>query len=108
MQVLVGELGTVSLLLSAPCALLPKKDHPLMQHSSARLQDSSPKAWDAPLLLLSLELLRPPLYFNFKGLLLVLVLSLPISPRLAAEARRARGEDAMRSVRESWCRKVLW
>lgn len=54
-----------------------------MQHSTARLQDSSPKAWDAPLLLLSLELPGPPLCFNFKDLLLVLVLSLPISAHVA-------------------------
>lgn len=78
--------GTVFLLL-AVCALLPKQNHPVMQHSTARLQHSSPKVWDAPLLLLSLELSGPPLYFNFKDLLLVLVLPLPISPHLAAEAR---------------------
>lgn len=82
----VRAIGTVWLFLSAVCALLRKKNHPVTQHSTARLQDSSPKAWDAPLLLLSLELPGPPLYFNFKDLLLVLVLSLPISPHLAAEA----------------------
>lgn len=67
-----------------------------MQHSTAKLQDSPPKAWDAPLLLLSLELPGPPLYFNFKDLLLVLVLSLPIWWQKHDELGR-RGEDAIRA-----------
>lgn len=58
--------------------------HPGTQSGAARLGDSSPKAWDALLLPCSLVLPGLPLYFNFKGLLVVLVLS--ISTHLPGEA----------------------